>query len=251
MKLPDLLESERSWDRYKAFHWGISIADTVTSTSNNYTSHPFIAFDTKELIFAHHSAGPEARRTYPSLNVQVVGTIDAKLPALALPDDLMTTIPRAWLTDGGSQDLLIDFDTRYVVAINGDLTGSHIPVRLRSSARVYFPGPGEPPVGAPVMVSRPLNKALTKEQLEHVSTLNDALQMEIALTGNKPTIPPLPGTTNWSETNAHRAKWNARPDYDALLDVRVSADLKPIQRYQLFKHGISRHIARVPYLVLV
>ena len=169
MKLPAFDHARQEWDKYKRFHVGHG---------------NFVQFDTNELICTIYPWQPRpiVRRNYITFNFTVAGTRDSHLPTLKTPDGEI--VPKAWVSRNTMQTLLIDHDTKRAVRLAG--FGNHhgdkdkswqapIPVSLRGTCSAYFAGPGEPPVGRNVTVSRPAK--YTKDEIEHGRTLVAACRM--------------------------------------------------------------------------
>lgn len=149
------------FDRFRAFH-------------HDAAAPGFTVFDTGEIICTQHWFKPGQRRHY-STNVCIVGTRDTEnLPKLMTPDG--EPVKPSWLSDGHSQMLVVDYDTKHVVRISwrGNNKES-IPKRLHGHAYVYFPGSGQRPVSiANIRVSRP---DLDKAKRAHIRELKDACRV--------------------------------------------------------------------------
>ena len=169
----------------------------------------FIQFETDEVIYTRVKPDPDDRKLFKSRNVQIVSTTDHDCPPLTTPVEPGKALPRAWLSDGGQQILAIDHEFGVAVgiqhsfsrAVDGAVANLLLTEDLRyrvpawlSSANlrftVYWGGPGMPPAGAPVSVSRPLRDTLTAEQLQHLSDTKAqadawAELMEVKLSGSQ------------------------------------------------------------------
>lgn len=181
MILPELDPKTVAWDSWKAFHWQFDHGGV--SNGGQYGNWPITVFDTNEVVFTYPMPDPNLRGRYNQFGFSVLGTTDTALPTLYLPDeDDQEPVPRAWLTENGMQYLLIDEATRRAVAL-GDLDNNQlVPQRLRKRAKAYFAGPGSPPIGAPVRVSRPLARVFDKDELEKLDSLKAACDMQFAMT---------------------------------------------------------------------
>jgi hypothetical protein len=178
MKLPAFDHARQEWDKYKRFH---------------VVHGNFVQFDTNEMICTIYSWQPpvDVRRNYSTFNFTVAGTRDSHLPTLKTPDGEI--VPKTWVSRNTMQTLLIDHDTKRAVRLAG-FGNQHrdkdkswqapIPVSLRGTCSAYFAGPGEPPVGRTVTVSRPAK--YTKDEIEHGRTLVAACKMWRELEQPKP-----------------------------------------------------------------
>ena len=224
MIIPDLNRKDVQWDMWKAFHW---------------TSHPVTVFDTQELVYTHGAPDPDYRRRYSDYRFSVLGTTDNALPTLYLPDtDDQDPVPKAWLNEHGMQYLLIDEETKRAVAL-GDLSKNHlVPQRLRARAKAYFAGPGSPPIGAPIRVSRPLAKVFDKDELELIDSLKAACDMQFSMT-TSPT---------WDKKDGYYPDAVGLDPKRLLAAGSVSA-LTNNEQYKLFHRGVSRARQNCDYLL--
>lgn len=204
MKIPVelLADSDKGWDRWQAFHWGVDPHGRIKSTRDSHSGFPFIIFDTGEVVCTTSAPDPDWRREYPLLGVRLVSTADKHLPQLTTAEG--RSVPKAWLNECGMQYLLIDYETRRVVALQNEtaaIMAARIPRRfcytlshhyrtdkpptLNPRISVWFPGEGYPPVGHRVMVDVPItNKEwLTDAQREHIATITDTCRMALHLQG--------------------------------------------------------------------
>ena len=190
MILPDFDRNNCSWDAFKRPH-------NLHGTSY-YTT--FVQFDTGELICTKNAFNPDQRRFFKQLNVSIVGTGDPHCPKFVTPDG--RAISKTVLARFKMQTLLVDHDTRRVVALNsharnvrtgayntGDMVikpadwQAHVPVSLRLEAYAYFPGPGEPPQGDRVKLTWP--NALTDDEKAHKDAMIRASKAWVAMTATK------------------------------------------------------------------
>jgi hypothetical protein len=172
MRLPTFDHNLAKWDRFRAFH--------IDHRSGRYGYGPaFVQFDTGELICELHFPRPEQRMEYKDLSVRVFATMDRhnyyhREASYTAPDG--EPLKNGWVHGtGGGQYLLHDLDTKRVVRLrtSGDFSGV-IPTRFRGprTCSVYFPGAGEPPIGAPVKIVKPL--PLTQDERSHIAALRAA-----------------------------------------------------------------------------
>jgi hypothetical protein len=149
------------WDEYGEFYH-----------SRGYT-HPFVRFATGELIVTQSKFDPGMRRRYKDYNMSIVSTTDDGCPPLYFEQQPKTPavnpdkpVPKAWLTEGGGQTLLIDHDTCTAISLERDFRQVHVrndenlmvPVRFRTNALAYIAGPHERPQAmqsAGIKISKP------------------------------------------------------------------------------------------------
>jgi hypothetical protein len=135
MKTPAFDHSRRRWDQYGQFY-------------NNLSGHRFILFESGELMINHGTLDPDARRVYDAFNLELFSTIDAYKFKLTTPDG--EPVPKAWLNQGGAQQLVRDLDTGKVHYLNGGrgrLQDDKYPVPKHAShSSIYWAGAGREPV---------------------------------------------------------------------------------------------------------
>jgi len=230
MKLEPFNLSQAKWDDWRAFH--------------RYPARNFVQFDTNELIVTTTKFDPDFRKFYSTLNVSIFSTADEKCPPLFEEPHIVhldparraKPIPKAWLTEGGGQTILVDHCTKQVVALG--TIKDHIPVRLRGRARAYFAGPGEPPVGARIILRPPMVWSEADEQ--HFADTIAACQMWAGLNEY-----PKP-TSQWDRgsgsRNAITIPWQP---LDRQIVHEVSFEmLTDVHKVQIAWHGLSNHRAR-------
>jgi hypothetical protein len=245
MRLPTFDHNIAKWDRVRAFH--------MDHRSGRYGYGPaFVQFDTGELICELRFPRPDQRYEYKNLNVRVFATGDRhnyyhREATYTTPDG--EPIKNGWLHhDGAMQYLLHDLDTKRVVRLysHGDYSGV-IPTRFRGSraCSVYFPGAGEPPIGAPVKIVKPL--PLTQDERSHIAALRAACKAWDEL------APPEEKTfeaKTWSGGLTHRVPieaWNLKDQkIEDLLKLQFN-DMTPIQRLSLARKGTIGRTQTVTY----
>lgn len=136
---------DKSWDRYKAFH---------------LFTGAMVEFDTGEVMVAanfqsHH------RQMYERFGVQLVSTTETECPRLYFDKECTEPVTKAWLTQGGQQELAIDHEQKCAVGIRyrqwgtkykiPDCLGKHV-----QEAGAYWGGANRMPVPlASIKVMRP------------------------------------------------------------------------------------------------
>jgi len=169
MQLPAFDYSHMAWDAWRAFH----------------VVHPynaFVQFDTGELIVCARNWGPDFRRVYKELNLQIVTTEEHDCPRFFIPGAAdKKPVPKAHLNHSGQQYLLLDLDHKRAVSIGPWLTKTSapelVPERFLDSRSVaaYYAGPQAVPVGSPI--TRRYPQPLTRDQRQHVGELADACKV--------------------------------------------------------------------------
>ena len=247
MKLPENLNlNQRQWDAWRAFHWVYNPGGVTTT--GHYGNPPFIIFETGEVVATTNTSGINVRASYSGLNLRLVGTNDAECPTLQTPDG--RHVPNAWLTQAGMQNLLVDYCTKRVVAVAGDINPAWAqvcPARFVTSRnkdtgvphhwniRAWIPGVGQHPVGYGLIdLSIPsTNKEwTTPEQREHIATLTAVGNAVMALK-NTPRMssPGLP--------------------FERAVAVSEFGELDESEQLALFQGGVKRKLVRFDHLVLV
>jgi hypothetical protein len=96
-KFQDDNTNGKRWDAYEQFHinWA-----------------RFVQFDDGSLIYTEHSPDPDVRRYYEEFNVTVSCTTDKDCPTLYLSKEAEEPLKTAWLSQGGTQYLVVDHDTK-------------------------------------------------------------------------------------------------------------------------------------------
>lgn len=116
-------EFSRRWDRFNAFH-------VYEGGDKYFAGVPFIRFETGELILDTYGDGPECRRVYPELHVELFSPRDSK-HKLRRPTgengeageaggkgeacEAGEVIPKSWLIGKSAPLLLLDLDSGRVV----------------------------------------------------------------------------------------------------------------------------------------
>lgn len=246
MRLPTFEHSLAQWDRFRAFH--------IDHRGGRYGYGPaFVQFDTGELICELNYPRPNMRKEYKDLNVRVFATGDRhnyyhREARYTTPDG--EPLKNTWLHYGGAmQYLLHDPDTKRVVRLGTSGSGHSgvIPARFRGAriCSVYFPGPGEPPIGAPVNVTKPL--PMTREERDHINALRAACKAWDEL------APEEEKKAQWK--NPYTGRIELQPPYAwSIKPLRVENLLKldfntmtPIQRLSLARKGTIGRTQTVTY----
>jgi hypothetical protein len=242
MRLPTFDHNLAKWDRFRAFH--------MDHRNGRYGYGPaFVQFDTGELICELNFPRPDMRKEYKDLNVRVFATGDRhnyyhREATYTTPEG--EPLKNGWLHHGAMQYLLHDLDTKRVVRLytSGDFSGV-IPTRFRGSrmCSVYFPGPGEPPIGAPVKVTKPL--PMTREERDHVNALRAACKAwdELAPAEEKTRERKVYGGTYKEPISAYMLSILKIED---LLKLQFN-DMTPIQRLSLARKGTIGRTQTVTY----
>lgn len=245
MKLPDWVREHQSWDKYKAFHIGVS-QHNLSSTGGWGGDPAMIMFDTGEVIFTQHAPRPHYRGHYSLLDVEVVTSKDYR-GELYTPDGEKVAI--AWLYDYGQETLLVDADTKRVVRISDYY---HRPKEVRPTAGIpwrfqrgeycctaYLPGPGLPPIGTQKIVAwLPFNKiGLDKDQKAHVQMIVDTARAAMKLTDH-------PLTRTYASTSIM-----AGCPLDTILKCQTWQDVPEANLAELFHNGAQRKKVEYDYLL--
>jgi hypothetical protein len=236
MRLPELPRKLMRWDAWEAFHWGVNTGGVIST--GYWRSHPFVVFETGEVITTWGDARPDRRCLYEALNVSLVATQDGHCPKLAMPDD--TPVPRAWLYDQGQQHLLIDHDLNLAFRTDGMRSATHerIPERFKNKATVYYPGPGRTPVADDIALHIPASnkRFVTSEEREHIETIYLPFRAEATMKEMK-----------WSVSGWWPDHYRKLP-FDRLLEVQHWSELSDKEQHRLFHRGVGRKTIRVPHL---
>jgi hypothetical protein len=243
MKLPEWDEQYKTWDKFKAFHIGITRTGLVQTYPNwswqNWSGGlNFIMFDTGELIYRPTNVRPDCRGLSEQLNVGIYRTIDRDCPRLYLPDGKL--IPKSWLNYRGSQLIIVDHDSGQVFPAEGytpNETVVNAPARFAEdkSNRLYWPGPGKPAInlrpGCTITVKKPYATVLAAEEQEHIDTILTTARAAMALTEH-----PMSKLKYQWQTHY---QGNGVPA-NVLLGVKQWTDLDDNQLYDLFHGGVDR-----------
>jgi hypothetical protein len=243
VKQVSIPDHARSWDTYKAFHAACSYSELRPTSS--YGNTPLILFDTGELIctYVNHNA----RGSYHSVGVTLGLATDRQI---YLPDG--TLCAKAWLDDGGQQQVLVDEETGHVVSVDARRSAPHnyqgketpgspitpgIPLRFQYNSTAYIPGPGLPPIGhEPITVKRPLAKAgYTKDEIEHIQMIVHTGQAAMKLTDHSALNQRHVGTRG--------------ADPDVLLACKTWQDVPQSMLPELGINGCARRSQKWGYLL--
>jgi len=133
------------WDRYTHFY-------------KNLGGHPFTVFSTGELIVTNPRPDPCFREMVTQSLSGALGGVSLELTSTSPGDFYLNDekLPRAWLTQGGGQYLVVDHDTHLCtqLAAPHELDRKKLPVHLRYAA-AYALSPAAGFQGLPVVVSQP------------------------------------------------------------------------------------------------
>lgn len=242
MQRPPLDAGKKCWDSWKAFHWAFTYAGSATE-SGGYGYTPIVAFETGEVVYTHQAPGPDMRIKVHQFNFTIFGTNDASAPDLVVPDGEPEVLKRVWLEDNGQQYLLWDHDTNHVVRLGSLLEDHRVPQWLRKRANAYFTGEGAPPVGAPVVVSRPGRGVLTKDELAHIDGMKASCDMAMAMT--------TPLAWDQAEGRASGKGKNVPVDLTRLLEAGEVLALTNNEKIRLAAAGVGRARTEHQYLLAV
>lgn len=148
------------WDDHKKFHM---------SLYGVWSQRLFTQFEDGSMTLRPGRIGPDCRRFYKDIGIQIVKGSDPDCPKLMMPDG--RPVPKAWVK---AETLVIDHDTRIVVTRRHQKRNSWVGERPPHAERasVYWPAPGLRPWGGVIFISRP--QKLTKQQREQITTLRAA-----------------------------------------------------------------------------
>lgn len=161
MKLPDFDHSKKKWDRYNASyvpHHGRWSGDGV-----------FIQFESGELMVTRNNLKPHERQEYDRFGCYLTYTTDAMFQ-FYLPDG--TKIPTAWLTQGGSQTLLVDLERKRAYRVAPSYRGEaykQLPTHAKTSCLYFANVAADPIISKPIHLARPDNAF----KAEHKKWMND------------------------------------------------------------------------------
>ena len=221
MQLPDFEHSMAWWDKFRAFHRCFGMRNTWTIDG------PIVHFDTGEAMVTRSKWDPDDRKTYNDLRIQVLGTNDDTLRKFFLVEDLERPVPKSWVTREGTQTLWLDLDHEMAVALDAPMTADtmeRVPLRLRPHAKVYYTGEDQPPIGGPIIVSRP--KTHPKGLLEHVKGIESACTVWKCHNPKFMLWDNTSGTKGWSSANEIKKQSILKRDYDdyAEKEFRMLSD---------------------------
>lgn len=261
MKLPDWDRSKQAWDRYNAFHIGVSASGLCTT--NGYSPPPFVMFDTGELILTRSGDNePHIRQEYPALNVALYGSRDKGCPDLWTPDGELVT--QAWLHNNGAQQyLLIDHDSKRVVGCGPMKSCSRdellFPMRFYRENRsyttppkpptwyptiyAYFPGPCAYPVGSPIVIKRSNREELTEEERKHVDMIVLTAKAGLTLTEHPASKMPSKKFPWYSDPKIEKAP------LEKVLAATTYTDLDENTLRSIFFSGVGRKPVEYPHLL--
>lgn len=188
MRIPEYDPTRARWDEHRRFH--------------NKPKDWVNIFETGEILLYYKTLRPDQRQVtgtnvVPGSSLCVTATSDSDCPRFRLDPEALTPevckvfaearidpekylsqpIPKAWLNDGGQQEVLLDTDTGRTVGF--DLrrrsgAWENVPVWVHSSTRfhniaTYVAGPGAKAVGSKIKISMP--PSFTSEETETMHQL--------------------------------------------------------------------------------
>ena len=244
MKYADNFDRNTSWwDGYRRFYILVGKRD---KSGWNDKDGAFIRFETGELICTTtFDRDPSARKEYKALGLTICSTEDSRCPTLY--DAEGKKVLKGWLP---SQNLLVDHETGRAVKLRRNYESQYtklnewakpIPTALRGRATAYFPGEGEPPVGAPIKTDQPA--PLSPDERARLSDLKAQANAWARLT-DQDTKPEFGG---YKPSTPLEASMVTAP-----LDTQLRfADLIDTQKLQLARHGwiMPRLKIEHPYLL--
>lgn len=251
MRYTEKPEDLKRWDYFRFFHWGVKPSGFTPTTS--YDGCSAALFEDDSFAWRMAEPGPDFRRVYGFLNFRIVGTKDAELPTLRIPDGDVVPVPWYGTTQ---QILFIDFDTRRAVATSGprrqfdaipeDLpegvktaftkfTHRNQPTRYQAPP-VIITKPGANPIGNPIEIYAPWTKAFGKEERAHIRKIEREAKTYVEV---------------MQETSTKTPVLSGGLDPARMVAVNAAIELEPYERVHIHRHGIGRRVTRVPYLELV
>jgi len=261
MKLPVFDRSTARWDRFRRFY--------------NEPEHNLIVFESGEVMLASRDFKPDQRGVNRPLgrgesDLRVVSTTDGDCPALSLGKDSLTPeslavlalcrqdptalaakpLPKVWIAEGLSRQLLVDASTGRSVGIGGDRSDkgrnaawqwAPFPDAEYYRPMAYIPSPQSKAVGENLKIAVPVK--LTPEEKKALSDLHAACTAWCEL-------------CSWDSAKMapkyHRGRYGYRytgvrslhqPCLPSELPEGVESelsDLGPDQIFQIATHGFER-----------
>lgn len=190
MRIPEYDPVKARWDEHRRFH--NKPKDWVT------------IFETGEMVLYYKTLHPNQRQAkgtnvYPGSSLCITATNDSDCPRFRLDPEALTAevrkvfakvnidpekylsqaIPKAWLNDGGQQEVLLDTDTGRTVGFGlRHRSGAWVNVPAWVSASMgryristYVAGPGAKAVGSKIKISMP--PSFTSEEVEAMRQLKE------------------------------------------------------------------------------
>lgn len=236
--------TKQYWDGWRRFH--------------NDDYYDLVVFDRDEAVLTvTDGCRPEHRRWYPDASISVVSTIDNDCPAMTLPDG--APVKKSWLAGGTTQTLLVDHCTRRVVRITQPARPKFdgikyeewqksMPEWLRSRATVYWPGPGCPPVGAPVQTAQPVvytpeQKATIRDNVAACKAWWGLIQVNDLETVAR--LKAMYVKMPWQDANTFRRPMQTTD----LLDI--FSDIPEIMRMRVAEYGTTTALETIEYPYLL
>lgn len=228
MKLPTFDHARKKWDNYHHFH---------VDHHGRYGYPLFTQFETGELRVNHARLKPAARIYYEKFDVSLTSTNDG-VHSFLTPDG--EKVPTAWLTQGGSQTLLVDHDLGRAYRLVSRYVNDRqaLPSYLRGSCLAYLEEGKEPITFGGIQIAHP-DKEFTKANKAWLSDVRAAATAIVRLKGL---------------SNPWIVKAFAVKDEHLKLDVQeFVSKWADHELYRIATAGFQtrRAVTEVPYLELV
>lgn len=218
-----------------------------------------VQFETGETICDAVHFRPERRKTYGDLGISILDHTDDKFPSVFTEDG--ERVKSSWFGDV-QRTFVVDDATSRVVEIasfqymkpraHSDLlkqkhwcAENNVPLWFWGECSVYWPGPGCPPVGSPIKLTKP--RKPTAEEREYVALFRAGMRAELAMREIKE-YPTPEVLIKW--------KFGYKPQYRGpvklgdLMQIKwENADL--MLKYKIQEWGIEypTETSFVPYLI--
>ena len=182
MKTPAFNHAAKQWDTYKAFHNNLH--------GRWHGNGLFVLFESGEWMVTRGRLRPNERRTYDGFNVALTYTKDAHFQ-FTTPDG--ENVPTAWLTQGGSQALMVDLDTKRAYALatyykHDGCVKDQLPAHAKQ-ASLYVAGPkATPTTHHGIELARP-DKAFTKENKAWMNDVRAVCTAKYRISGSTYYVP--------------------------------------------------------------
>lgn len=231
---PEWPLDKQQYDRYNAFHVGVSKGGLHKPSS--YGSQPLVLFDTGELILTKAEPDPGERGEYKVVDVEL--TFSNDMGGYWTPDGM--AVKKAWFS-GASQWALVDGQSGRAVRTNGaSRTRSgrdfrpNIPARFQECS-AYIGGPGCHPVGSAPFVLRPTIRYMPQHMRDHVATFEQSFRAAMTLTENPVTNDTIIVTQPLA--------------FEKVMALESWEDLDDFQQRCLWKFGVDRPVLQFDHLL--